>query len=119
MNWIITIYAHGDYGSILAEQLDHYCNSREGSSSGQPLRVGKAGPRGLPGPRGSVNYTVVDEMITRRLKAHSKTRRTNCVQVTKDSAKIKNETGGVFDIYPGKSGRKMEVYCDLTTDGGG
>nr|XP_039257821.1 microfibril-associated glycoprotein 4-like [Styela clava] len=38
-------------------------------------------------------------------------------EVTKNDSKILNETGGVFDIYPTYS--KLEVFCDLETDGGG
>ena len=26
---------------------------------------------------------------------------------------------GVYDVYVGKTQRRIEVYCDLTTDGGG
>ena len=41
----------------------------------------------------------------------------DCGKVTKNDSKILNETGGVFDIYPTYS--KLEVFCDLETDGGG
>nr|XP_039263490.1 microfibril-associated glycoprotein 4-like [Styela clava] len=41
----------------------------------------------------------------------------DCGKVTKNDAKMWNETGGVFDIYPTYT--KLEVFCDLTTDGGG
>ncbi|XP_077967272.1 microfibril-associated glycoprotein 4-like [Styela clava] len=42
---------------------------------------------------------------------------TSCGEAQSKDAKIWNETGGVFDIYP--EFNKIEVYCDLTTECGG
>lgn len=41
----------------------------------------------------------------------------SCYNISLDSAKSRNETGGVFDIDIPTVG-KTEVYCDVTTDGG-
>nr|XP_039266595.1 fibrinogen-like protein 1 [Styela clava] len=43
----------------------------------------------------------------------------DCTNIHKKNAKIKNDTGGVFDIYPEPTESSIEVYCDLVTDGGG
>ena len=43
----------------------------------------------------------------------------NCFGASESNAKQWNRAGGVFDIYPGESGRAMEVYCDVITDEGG
>nr|XP_039259693.1 ficolin-2-like [Styela clava] len=58
----------------------------------------KTGPRGPPGELRPLTLS-------------------DCGKVTKNDSKIWNETGGVFDIYPTYS--KLEVFCDLETDGGG
>ncbi|XP_039271651.1 microfibril-associated glycoprotein 4-like [Styela clava] len=138
---------HEQYASILAEQLNTYCDSRDQgsiavSTGAKTTRIGKAGPKGPRGPTGkpgSVNYTVVNELVETKLQELSVGKRltnlneriteiekdlqrlkhVDCARVTSDFAKSHSELGGVFDIYIGLLGTKMEVFCDLTTDGGG
>ena len=44
--------------------------------------------------------------------------RKDCGLVEQSEAKSWNGTGGVFDIYLCDSENAVEVYCDLSTDGG-
>nr|XP_039260839.1 microfibril-associated glycoprotein 4-like [Styela clava] len=43
----------------------------------------------------------------------------SCTTVNREYAKIRNNTGGVFNIYPELGDKPVEVYCDLVTDGDG
>lgn len=43
---------------------------------------------------------------------------TSCNDLMLESAKIRNDTGGVYDIYIPPGIGWTEVYCDLTTDDG-
>nr|BAB60707.1 ficolin 4 [Halocynthia roretzi] len=44
---------------------------------------------------------------------------TGCEKVSKYGALSWNGTGGIFNIYPDNPQESIEVYCDLTSDGGG
>lgn len=68
----ITLKASGHemYPNVLAEQLDQYCDwrheRRNGTTTANLERNGKAGPIGPPGPAGPegiVNYVRVARMI--------------------------------------------------------
>nr|XP_039258078.1 veficolin-1-like [Styela clava] len=43
----------------------------------------------------------------------------SCRELHKLNSLSWNEIGGVFEIYPTPVSEKIEVYCDLMTDGGG
>nr|XP_039252905.1 fibrinogen alpha chain-like [Styela clava] len=44
---------------------------------------------------------------------------TDCSNAFHEKARVRNTTGGVFDICMKSEDRPIEVYCDLKTDGGG
>nr|BAB60705.1 ficolin 2 [Halocynthia roretzi] len=124
----------------LRNQLQEHCSLPE---TGVIIegRIGKAGPQGPPG---KVNYTLVQEKIEeiyqkfevrmdnrvdqktetcssqiKLLEKRFNSLLTGCEKVSKYGALSWNGTGGIFNIYPDNPQQSIEVYCDLTSGGGG
>ncbi|XP_077969872.1 uncharacterized protein LOC120335600 [Styela clava] len=88
--------------------------------------AGSVGPRGVKGqpgvsgPSGEVNYTRIEEIVEEKLNSmFSLVLNKDCSNfATTELALVKNETGGVFAIYPVRWNQIIQVYCDTSTDGG-
>nr|XP_039251608.1 ryncolin-1-like [Styela clava] len=124
-------------------QMHHHCIDENGSighaNQGRPGKIGPKGPAGIQGPPGTVDYDIIDrklrdmfqdtenrlnrkvascEAAVENLKEELRVRTvTDCSKVSMEDIQSTSETGGIFDIYPGR--KQTEVYCDMETDGGG
>nr|XP_039257514.1 ryncolin-1-like [Styela clava] len=132
----------------LCTKMYEYCKLQQ-TSGGQsepcadqisePGRVGKTGPRGMPGQKGEpgvvdynrVNAKISEDISEVEMRLNEKYNKMeealqrdryypdSCRGLHKLNSLSWNETGGVFEIYPTPVSEKIEVYCDLVTDGGG
>nr|XP_039257601.1 ryncolin-1-like [Styela clava] len=148
---VLVLYSRlvvGQEDTGLCTKMYEYCKLQQ-TSGGQSescahqttkfARVGKTGPRGMPGPKGEpgiVDYNRVNTKISEDIsEAESRLNEKynkleealhreryypdSCRRLHKFNSLFRNETGGVFEIYPTPVSEKTEVYCDLVTNGGG
>ncbi|XP_077965537.1 microfibril-associated glycoprotein 4-like [Styela clava] len=143
---ISSVVSQEDTG--LCTTIYEYCKIHQ-TSGGQsescanqktkPGRVGKTGPRGMPGQKGEpgivdynrVNTEISEDITEAEMRLNQKYNKLeealhrdryypdSCRGLHKLNSLLWNETGGVFEIYPTPVSEKTEVYCDLMTDEGG
>jgi len=60
---------------------------------------------------GQVFVDVIEKSYTTTMAAKPR----DCLQVHKSGKR----SNGVYNVYIGRSQRRVQVYCDMTTEGGG